>query len=192
MVPGAAARLFPMLLVAPTDLRPPRGLSCWTCPLCVPVGDGPPARSPHASFARSGRSRSPAGPAAAHRHRGLALLWSLQRRAKPSNAVQPRGGLQSVGDRCLFVARPGPAAAHRHRGSSFRCPPHRWCGATTAHRHRGLDHSRINKPSTTCAHAQWCNACPWGGVRIRGWACWCGRCTRSVGIAPVLIGCSAT
>ena len=56
------------------------------------------------------------GPAAAHRHRGLALLWSLQRRAKPSNAVQPRGGLQSVGDRCLFVARPGPAAAHRHRG----------------------------------------------------------------------------
>ena len=32
----------------------------------------------------------------------------------------------------------------------------------------GLDHSRINKPSTTCAHAQWCNACPWGGVRIRG------------------------
>ena len=24
-----------------------------------------------------------------------------------------------------------------------------------------LDHSRINKPSTTCAHAQWCNACPW-------------------------------
>ena len=40
MVPGAAARLFPMLLVAPTDLRPPRGLSCWTCPLCVPVGGG--------------------------------------------------------------------------------------------------------------------------------------------------------
>ena len=62
LVPGAAARLFPMLLVAPTDLRPPRGLSCWTCPLCVPVGDGPPARSPHASFARSGRSRSPARP----------------------------------------------------------------------------------------------------------------------------------
>ena len=56
----------------------------------------------------------------------------------------------------------------------------------------GLDHSRINKPSTTCAHAQWCNACPCGGVRIHGWACWCGRCTRSVGIAPVLNGCSAT
>ena len=55
----------------------------------------------------------------------------------------------------------------------------------------GLDHSRINKPSTTCAHAQWCNACPWGGVHIRGWACWCGRCTRSVSNAPVLNGCSA-
>ena len=62
LVPGAAARLFLMLLVAPTDLRPPRGLSCWTWPLCVPVGGGPPARSPHASFARSGRSRSPARP----------------------------------------------------------------------------------------------------------------------------------
>ena len=56
----------------------------------------------------------------------------------------------------------------------------------------GLGHSRINKSSTTCVHAQWCNACPCGGVRIRGWACWCGRCTRSVGIAPVLNGCSAT
>ena len=69
------------LLAAPTDFRPPRGLFCWAgprcvpvggglprglfCwagPLCVPVGGGPPARSPHASFARSGRSRSPARP----------------------------------------------------------------------------------------------------------------------------------
>ena len=54
------------LLVAPTDFRPPRGLFCWAGPLCVPVGGGPPARSPHASLAaRSGRSRSPARP----RHR---------------------------------------------------------------------------------------------------------------------------
>ena len=75
------------LLVAPTDFRPPRGLFCWAGPLYVPVGGGPPARSPHASLAaRSGRSRSPArprrrppaprpgpaGPAAAHRHRGQA------------------------------------------------------------------------------------------------------------------------
>jgi len=57
-------------------------LSVCACVL-VPVGGGPPARSPHASCARSGRSRSPArpchrppaprpGPAAAHRHRGRA------------------------------------------------------------------------------------------------------------------------
>ncbi len=45
---------------APQGLRGPAGL------LCVPVGGGPPARSPHASLtARSGRSRSPARP----RHR---------------------------------------------------------------------------------------------------------------------------
>ena len=50
------------LLAAPTDFRPPRGLFCWAGPRCVPVGGGPPARSPHASFARSGRSRSPARP----------------------------------------------------------------------------------------------------------------------------------
>ena len=31
-------------------------------PLCVPVGGGPPARSPHASCARSGRSRGPPWP----------------------------------------------------------------------------------------------------------------------------------
>ena len=46
----------------PPDLRPPRGLPESAGPLCVPVGGGPPARSPHASFARSGRSRSPARP----------------------------------------------------------------------------------------------------------------------------------
>ena len=36
-------------------------LSVCACVL-VPVGGAPPARSPHASFARSGRSRSPARP----------------------------------------------------------------------------------------------------------------------------------
>ena len=58
--------------------------STWS--LCVPVGGGPPARSPHASLtARSGRSRGPPwpchhppaprpGPAAAHGHRSQALL----------------------------------------------------------------------------------------------------------------------
>ena len=38
------------------------GLLCGARPLCVPVGGGPPARSPHASFARSGRSRGPPWP----------------------------------------------------------------------------------------------------------------------------------
>ena len=37
------------------------------------------------------------GPAAAHRHRGLALLWSLRHYANPNSADRPRGGLQSVG-----------------------------------------------------------------------------------------------
>ena len=31
----------------------------------------------------------------------------------------------------------------------------------------------------------------WGGS-VRGWACRGRRCTRSVGITPLLIGCSAT
>ena len=62
-----------MLLVVPTDLRPPRGLFCWAWPLCVPVGGSPPARSPHASL-RLGVVDLEArpGPAAAHRHRGRA------------------------------------------------------------------------------------------------------------------------
>ena len=46
-------------------------LRAW--PLCVPVGGGPPARSPHASL-RLGSVDLEArpGPAAAHRHRGQA------------------------------------------------------------------------------------------------------------------------
>ena len=39
------------------------GPGCGARPLCVPVGGGPPARSPHASLkARSGRSRGPPWP----------------------------------------------------------------------------------------------------------------------------------
>ena len=55
---------------------------CGALPLCVPVGGGPPARSPHASCARSGRSRGPPwpcrhppaprlGPVTAHGHHSL-------------------------------------------------------------------------------------------------------------------------
>ena len=39
---------------------------------------------------------------------------------------------------CMRLLPAGPAAAQWHRGSSLRCPPHRRCGATIAHRHRGL------------------------------------------------------
>ena len=69
MGPGGFA-----LLVASTDLRPPRGL---------------PARSPSAPRASLGASaRSPARPR------------------------RPRGGLQSVGARCLCVARPPTRSPH--------------------------------------------------------------------------------
>ena len=56
----------------------------------VPVGGGPPARSPHASL-RLGVVDLEArpGPAAARRHRGLALLWSLRHYASPSNDERP-------------------------------------------------------------------------------------------------------
>ena len=51
-------------------------------PLCVPVGGGPPARSPHASCARSGRSRGPARP----RHRPPAPRPGLA----PRSPARPR------------------------------------------------------------------------------------------------------
>ena len=64
-----------VLLVAPRVFRAPRGagLLCGARLLCVPVGGGPPARSPHASL-RLGVVDLEArpGPAAAHRHRGQA------------------------------------------------------------------------------------------------------------------------
>ena len=80
-----------VLLVAPRVFRAPRGagLLCGARPLCVPVGGGPPARSPHASL-RLGVVDLEArpGPAATHRHRGQALR---------------------------LEARPGPATAHGNR-----------------------------------------------------------------------------
>ena len=82
-----------------------------------------------------------------------------QRPARSPSA--PRAALGVVD----LEARPGPAAAHRHRGLTPSGP----CDTTPIPATMsGLDHSRITKLSTTCAHAQWCNACPWGGVRIRG------------------------
>ena len=117
----------------------------WLCgagPLCVPVGGGPPARSPHASLAaRSGRSRSPArprhrppaprpGPAAASHRSGLVVCVSpalalppstgtAARPCKPPQAPRrPPIGRCSLSVRC----RPGPATAHRHRSQAHHHP----------------------------------------------------------------------
>ena len=215
-------------------------LSVCACVL-VPVGGGPPARSPHASFARSGRSRSPArpchrppaprpapgvlhtsgagcaddwlgvssrsparpcrrvacfvgpgrcvcrwaaarprdrhtraalgvvdlearpGPAAAHRHRGRALLWFLRHYANPSNNERPgpqphKQTLNNVRTRPVVQCLPMGRCAYprlgllvwavhpirRHYTSSVRvhrhitgAPPRNGCSATIAHRHRG-------------------------------------------------------
>ena len=96
-------------LCVPVGGGPPRGLFCWAGPLCVPAGGGPPARSPHASL-RLGVVDLEArpGPAAAHRHRGLA----------PQAPRRPPIGRCSLSVRC----RPGPAAAHRHRGLAHHHP----------------------------------------------------------------------
>ena len=87
------------LLVALTDFRPPRGLFCWAGPLCVPVGGGPPARSPHASLAdRSGRSRSPVWPSG------------------PSGALHTGGACDAVCGGASSRCPAGPAAASYRSG----------------------------------------------------------------------------
>ena len=63
----------------------------------------PPARSPHASFARSGRSRSPPVPSG------------------PSGALHAGGAwLLMCGSVRRLVVRPGPAAAHGRRSRNSR------------------------------------------------------------------------
>ena len=107
---------------------------CGALPLCVPVGGGPPARSPHASLtARSGRSRGPPwpcrhppaprpGPATAHGHRSQALPPPTGTEAVPSG---PSGALHTCGAGSLFgsstrrlVVRPGLATARWHRSQA--------------------------------------------------------------------------
>ena len=88
----------------------------WAWPLCVLVGGGPPARSPHASLtARSGRSRSPPVPSG------------------PSGALHTSGAwLLMCGSARRIEARPGPATAHGRRRlalRSLRHPSHLWAGA---------------------------------------------------------------
>ena len=116
--------LQPRLISSRRESCPPR----WAGPLCVPVGGGPPAsrrsaccclwcrwcsgrrrarppaRSPHASFARSGRSRSPpvpSGPSGALHTGGTCIAWTSParpRRRPPAPrpghaalAAKPRG-----------------------------------------------------------------------------------------------------
>ena len=117
----------------------------WAGPLCVPVGGGPPARSPHASL-RLGVVDLEArpGPAAAHRHLGPAPRATRASRFPP--CVNPRLGVVDL------EARPGPAAAHRH-------PPHRWGFSLLRTSHPGLaahGHRRqAPQPGLSCpaAHA---------------------------------------
>ena len=112
---------------------------------CVPVGGGPPARSPHASL-RLGVVDLEArpGPAAAHRHLGPAPRATRASRFPP--CVNPRLGVVDL------EARPGPAAAHRH-------PPHRWGFSLLCTSHPGLaahGHRRqAPQPGLSCpaAHA---------------------------------------
>ena len=119
-----------VLLVAPLVFR---ALRCGALPLCVPVGGGPPARSPHASL-RLGVVDLEArpGPAATHRHRGWApppptgTAAGPHRRPRapqpgsaaptgtavpsgPSGALHTSGAwLLMCGSVCRFEARPGP------------------------------------------------------------------------------------
>ena len=104
-VPGTACCVRPGCSVCPwAAAHPPstaHDLPSSVWPLCVPVGGGPPARSPHASLtARSGRSRGPPwpcrhppapqpGPATAHGHRSLAHPSSEPSHAKPLLGPRP-------------------------------------------------------------------------------------------------------
>ena len=96
-----------------------RRVACcsWVCLLCALVGGGPPARSPHASFARSGRSRGPP--------------WPCRRPRAPQPHSYCPAGHAVVSNRAGLVVcvPPWPAAVHQHRGRALRflrCPPHQW------------------------------------------------------------------
>ena len=118
----------------------------WAGPLCVPVGGGPPARSPHASL-RLGVVDLEArpGPAAAHRHPPHRWCFSLLCTSHPGLAAHghrrqaPQPGLSCPAAHALpstpavpgvlvvigVVLKPGyalppPTGTHRHRGQAPR------------------------------------------------------------------------
>ena len=133
------------LLVAPPDLRPPRGLPARLAGLlCAPVGGGPPAsrpryvlmlvaplvfRAPSGPAAREARRphfvrRRASKPARAlrslrrppHQWGWVAGVWFGASSRSPARPRRPRGGLQS-GGAWGACACSGLAAAHRHRVS---------------------------------------------------------------------------
>ena len=82
-----------------------RVVCCRAGLLCVPVGGGPPARSPHASLtARSGRSRGPPWPCRCP----LAPQPGPPVPPVPSTPVGP--GVLACGSARRLEARPGPEA----------------------------------------------------------------------------------
>ena len=112
------------------------------------------------------------GPPASRPRRELRSARRLVARPGPA-------GLAAASNRsgCLCVARPGPATAHGHRSlalRSLRRPSHRRC--------LGFLWLRVFlSVGDACGAAD--SSLGYSSVV---------RCTRSVGIAPVLIGCSAT
>ena len=100
----------PSSATGPRDRFRFRGFCClwrrWCCLWCRWCSGRrrarPPARSPHASFARSGRSRSPpvpSGPSGALHTGGACVAWTSP--ARPRHRPP--------------APRPGPAAARGHR-----------------------------------------------------------------------------
>ena len=113
-------------------------LSVCACVL-VPVGGGPPARSPHASFARSGRSRSPARPCrrppAPRPAPGVLHTGGAAPPPPTGTAAVPSGVLHTSGAGCaddwLGVSSRSPARPCR-RMASFVGPGRcvcRWAAA---------------------------------------------------------------
>ena len=87
----------------------------WAWPLCVLVGGGPPARSPHASLtARSGRSRGPP--------------WPCRRppAPRPGPPVPPAPFTPAAPARCVVStsgqAPPPPTGAVARALQALRCP----------------------------------------------------------------------
>ena len=109
----------PGCLVCPWAAARPRAVRaarcCWWPHWCSGRRRArPPARSPHASFARSGRSRSPpvpSGPSGALHASGacVADVWFGASSRSLARPRRPRGGLQSGGSCVAALTLPPPS-----------------------------------------------------------------------------------